>query len=215
MNSNLQFKSQRKPIEVKFSDVSYSRGDRILFQGLNFTVSSGEILWIQGANGIGKTSILKLASHLARPDIGRVQWQQDNQPASPRALVSYQGHTDSFESRFSPHEEISFWQEIYGSELEVSHILDKVGLSDQSQVKIGKLSAGQKRRLSFARILMSQRPVWLLDEPKASIDKDGEDLIDKFIQNHAENDGIAIIVSHSLAHSIGKYTRRLVLEPAQ
>jgi len=204
---------ENEAIEISFSDVAYSRGNRTLFSGLNFSIRSGEVLWVQGANGIGKTSILRLAARLARPNQGKINWQRNQKPESPNVLVAFQGHIDSFEPSFSPLESIEFWQDIYADDQDASSILEAVDLADQSFVKIRNLSAGQKRRLAFARLLVSQRPIWLLDEPKASIDSAGNDLIDHLIKTHVEKNGIAIIATHNLAGPVGKSARRLILEP--
>lgn len=206
--------SQFPNCELRFHDVGFRRGERLLFSGMSFTLNSGTALWVQGSNGIGKTSVLKLAAGLTRPDNGSISWSVNHINTLPREVVAFQGHIDSFDPSLTAYEELSFWAETYDYDDEISDLLTRVNLSAQSDVKSGQLSAGQKRRLAFARILMSQRPIWLLDEPKAAMDRPGQDLIDALMMEHIARGGIIIIATHNLAKPIGRTARRLKLEAA-
>ena len=206
--------SQFPNCELRFHDVGFRRGERLLFSGMSFTLNSGTALWVQGSNGIGKTSVLKLAAGLTRPDNGSISWSVNHINTLPREVVAFQGHIDSFDPSLTAYEELSFWAETYDYDDEISDLLTRVNLGAQSDVKSGQLSAGQKRRLAFARILMSQRPIWLLDEPKAAMDRPGQDLIDALMMEHIARGGIIIIATHNLAKPIGRTARRLKLEAA-
>jgi len=199
---------------LEFTSVAFARGERQLFDGLSFTLSPGQLLWITGENGIGKTSILKLALNLWKPTTGTIKHLQDGIICAARDVVSYLGHIDAFEPLLTAHESLDFWAEVFGNETPLSSIFEQVGLSDQQNLKIGVLSAGQKRRLAFARLILARRPIWILDEPKAALDHKGQDLIEALITAHLQNGGSALVATHDQTRSIGKKASRIVLEPA-
>ena len=200
------------PACLHFKNVSFMRGNSVLFQELSFRLKPKQILWIQGDNGIGKTSILRLAAGLSNPDHGQIEyWSEDNR-SSPEKLISFQGHNDVLESSFSVQEELAFWADIFEPEQHIGIYLEKVGLKDRQHLKTKDLSAGQKRRLTLSRMLMSGRPIWLMDEPKAAMDQYGQILIDRLMQTHINNGGSILAATHNKAVRLGQNTRRLWLE---
>lgn len=197
---------------LNFTNVEFSRGHKILFSGLSFELSSGQVLWIQGDNGIGKTSILKLALGLYTPDSGHIRMDLTDNQSSAESIGAYLGHQDAFEPLLSVTECLDFWAEIYEYDDPIKLLISKFGLADQANVRIEGLSAGQKRRLALARLSLSNRPLWILDEPKAAMDKTGQLLIDTMLADHLTRGGAALIASHDKTLPIGTQARRLLME---
>ncbi len=198
--------------ELQFDLVSYMRGENLLFQNLSFKLGSGQILWVQGDNGIGKTSILRLAAGLTKPQSGEIGYLFNGEASSPENLVAFQSHYDALEPSFTVYEELDFWADIYDSQIDSLSCVTQVGLHDRLTVKTKDLSAGQKRRLAMARLLISERPVWLMDEPKAAMDEAGQALVDHLMQAHIAKGGAILAATHNQATKLSKNTRRLLLE---
>ena len=124
----------------------------------------------------------------------------------------YQAHRNPLKPNMTAKEDLEYWADIYDEKPDIDKILDKVGLSNRSSILNFDLSAGQKRRLVLARLLISKKPVWILDEPAAAMDENGRQLIYDIISEHIALGGAALIASHEKAHSFGPMTQRLVLE---
>lgn len=198
---------------LEFSNVTFLRGNRPLFEGLSFSLLPGNMLWITGENGIGKTSILKLASGIWSPASGKVRHSLSNQDCEARDIVAYLGHSDAFESLLTAREALEFWAEIYETDDAVSEIFDRIGLTHQQSLRTSALSAGQKRRLAFGRLMITRRPVWILDEPKAALDTRGQSLIENLISEHLLEGGSALVATHDHTRPLGKKAARIKLEP--
>ncbi|MEP3891820.1 MAG: heme ABC exporter ATP-binding protein CcmA [Hellea sp.] len=208
------FSQMDKPIRLEVIGLTMSRGENTLFEGLSATVGSGDVLWIQGDNGIGKTTLLEAMAGLSRPDEGDVFWLENEQPSLANDLVAYQPHKSFAKAALSAQEDLSFWAQLYGTAPNVEGALTYVGLSDRCDVTTQNLSAGQRRRLALATLIISQKPIWIMDEPSAAMDKSGEDLIDGLICQHIDRGGIAIIASHDSPRKLGLNTRKLTLSAA-
>lgn len=200
------------PFSLKFSDVEFSRERKVLFSGLSFVLAPGQMLWIQGDNGVGKTSILKLALQLWKPDNGIVKIMAKEKVSDASKMAAYLGHLDAFEHTLTAFEVIKFWGEIFGYEHPVEEALGFVGLGSTINSPISNLSAGQKRRLALARLKISNRPIWILDEPKAAMDKEGQALIETLLSSHIASGGAAMVATHDKTSPIGGHSRRLLLE---
>ena len=194
--------------------LALSRGGVELFSNITVSIASEEILWIHGGNGIGKTTLLDGLCGLLRPDTGRIDWQHDRAPCQPSDIIAYQPHLSFAKDVMQAHEELSFWAQMHGGEDYVELALDYVGLTSKADVPCGKLSAGQKRRLALANLIVSQKPIWVMDEPTAAIDKAGRDMVDALICAHITRGGGAIIASHNPARALGPKVRKLTLEAA-
>ena len=197
---------------LEFSAIALRRGNKELFSGLSFRLQGGELLWVQGDNGIGKTSILKLALGIWRADEGQITHSINNSAVEATKCVAYLGHHDAFEPLLNVSEALKFWARLYRFEGSVDSILSYVGLPEQKQIRIKNLSAGQKRRLALGRIVMTERPLWVLDEPKAAMDKKGQSLIDEMLEHHVGRGGAALVASHDKTIAIGQNARRLLIE---
>jgi heme exporter protein A len=174
------------------------RGGEILFSGLNFAVAGGEALMITGPNGAGKSTLLRIIAGLLDKAEGRIRL--DAAPADFDGLVSachYLGHLNAMKPVLSVEENLRFWQSFSGiGNHTIGEALDRVQLGDIGHLPFGYLSTGQKRRASIARLLISHRPVWLLDEPTAGLDKGSEDQFAGVMREHLSGGGIVVAATH-------------------
>ena len=193
---------------------AFSRGGHPLFSGINLKIVSGDLVWIGGDNGIGKSSLLRLMTGLSRPDDGHIVWTRGAAECEAKELIAYQGHQDAFKPTLSAAEALEFWADVMDKPADSAALLTAVGLSEKMNVPCGHLSAGQKRRLSLARLILSQKPIWIMDEPTAAMDAEGVALIHGLIAAHLSRGGSAIIASHQAPHIAGAATRQLILKAA-
>src|SRR5258706_12155448 len=144
-----------------------TRGDKKLFEGLSFRVKAGQALAVEGANGAGQTSLLRMIAGFLAPVAGRIVLrvaEQENDDAEERGKsVGWLGHQDGLKPQMTVAEQLDFFASLYGTKAD-SAVLEQVGLARQADLPCRYLSAGQKRRLALARLLASRRPLWLLDE---------------------------------------------------
>lgn len=197
-----------------FRNVAARRGNSLLFAGLNFDLTGGDLIWLQGPNGSGKTTILRLAAGFLVPEKGEVFWKLEAQDAVPEELVAYQGHQDPLDTELTVSQTLNFWTDMYNSQMDIAKCLTLAGLANKQTVACGKLSAGQKRRLVLARLLISNRPVWLLDETATMIDSGGEHLFHSILSDHLKRGGSALLAAHRPVQKIGATASRLVLGAA-
>lgn len=203
-----------KAVRLEISNLTMSRGDNVLFEDLSAKISSGDVLWIQGDNGIGKTTFLEALAGLSRPDSGDVSWIENEQITQSSKLTAYQPHKSFAKAGLTAKEDLSFWAQIYASAPLLDDALNYVGLSGRENVPTQNLSAGQRRRLALAKLIISAKPIWIMDEPSAAMDKSGVALIDRLISQHIHRGGLAIIASHDSTRKLGAHTRKLTLRAA-
>lgn len=196
---------------MNLSNVRVERGRKPLFNGLSFTLDSGGLIWVQGTNGIGKTSLLRLAAGLSMPDSGTISWRAEGNPCKAEHITAYQAHGNALKRQFTALEELTFWARLYSYHGSPINMLEHVGLHQRAHVKTGMLSAGQKRRLAIARLLVSQRPLWVMDEPVAAMDAAGQSLIIDIINEHIDRGGAALVASHDSIRSFSGPTSVLTL----
>lgn len=183
--------------QISVKNIACVRGGRIVFRDLSFLVRSGQVLVIEGANGSGKTSLLRMLAGLLAPSAGQIRvndLQTDGDGRS--ALIGWLGHQDGTKPQLSPRETLQFFSRLYGCTAAIDDVLARVGLQHAADLPCQYLSAGQKKRLALARLTMLGRPLWLMDEPFASLDTDGRALATKFAGAHASSGGIVVIASH-------------------
>jgi heme exporter protein A len=173
-----------------------NRGGRLVFEGLSFAVASGEVLAVTGPNGSGKSTLLRLIAGLVRPAEGAVSLD----PSSEDGLagqIHYLGHLDALKNAFTVAENLAFWRNLWHeSGLTVAEALDRVGLSRLVDLPAGLLSAGQRRRVALARLLLAHRPIWLLDEPTTALDEAAERNLGGMIADHLAGGGIVVAATH-------------------
>ena len=156
---------------------------------------------LEGPNGSGKTSTLRMLAGLLSQAEGTIRFQGNKgtqiADAEERGkFVAWLGHHDGIKAQLSVAENAEFFARLYGASQNMADVIGRVGLSQAAELPAAYLSAGQRRRLALARLLLSRRPLWLLDEPTAALDKKGRALVTLLAGDHCANGGIAIIASH-------------------
>jgi heme exporter protein A len=180
-------------LTLKVENLAAARGLRMLFENMSFSVAEGEALELRGPNGSGKSTLLRILGGLTRPHAGSVALEG----AEADAARHYLGHSDAVKLAETAGEQARFWASYFGRPAEVAkQALDRVGLSQRMEVPGRGLSAGQKRRLAIARLLIDSRPVWLLDEPTAGLDVEGRRLIEQLVSEHRARKGLIIAAIH-------------------
>lgn len=180
-------------------DLTCIRGERTVFQGLGFSVASGEALVLTGANGSGKSSLLRLMAGLLRPAAGAVRWDDADAFADPdahHARLHYVGHLDAVKPVLTVAENVSFWAAMRGGG-NVGGALAAFGVGHLADVPGRFLSAGQKRRVALARVLAAPAPLWLLDEPATALDKAATALLREAIAGHRATGGMVVVSTHA------------------
>jgi heme exporter protein A len=174
------------------------RGGREVFSGLDFEVSSGQALAVTGPNGAGKTSLLRLIAGLLALSGGSIDLDGGDGELTLPEQAHYLGHRDALKPSLSVSENLSFWANFLGGEAaDASASLVAVGLGHTAQLPAAVLSAGQRRRLSIARLLGVRRPIWLLDEPTSALDAAGQTMFAALMQEHLGRGGMIVAATHA------------------
>jgi heme exporter protein A len=178
--------------------LSCIRDDRVLFEELSFKLVSGQILLLEGKNGSGKTSLLRILCGFREPDSGEIRWCGDEVNGSQfLAEMAYVGHLDGVKRELTVFENLKIALALSTTgHYSISEALNKVHLAGYDDVLVQALSAGQKRRLSLARLLITANVLWILDEPFTSLDKQGIVLIETLMSEHCANGGMIVLTSH-------------------
>jgi heme exporter protein A len=183
------------------------RGGREVFSGLDFDVAAGEALAVTGANGAGKTSLLRLIAGLLAASAGSIDLAGGNAELTLAEQAHYLGHRDALKPSLSVTENLSFWADFLGpGGLDEEEALAAVALDHAADLPAATLSAGQRRRLSIARLLAVPRPLWLLDEPTSALDSAGQDLFAGLMTDHLRRGGMIVAATHT---PLGIATRSL------
>ena len=184
-------------MQLRGRDVRCVRGGREVFSGLDFAVSGGEALAVTGRNGSGKTSLLRLIAGLLAPGGGSIAIEGGDAELTLPEQAHYLGHRDAQKPALSVLENLSFWRDFLGGEVtDTVECLDRVGLAHAVDLPAAYLSAGQRRRLSLARLLTVRRPVWLLDEPTTALDASGQTMFAGLMREHLARGGLIIAATH-------------------
>ena len=174
------------------------RGGREVFAGLEFAAASGEAIAVTGRNGSGKTSLLRLIAGLLVPAGGTIALDGGDAELTVPEQCHYLGHRDALKPALSVAENLAFWADFLGGErFDATESLVKVGLDHATHLPAAFLSAGQRRRLSLARLLTVRRPVWLLDEPTTALDVAGQDMFGGLMHEHLSRGGLIIAATHA------------------
>ena len=174
------------------------RGGREVFSGLDFAASAGEALAVTGRNGSGKTSLLRLIAGLLRPEGGSIDLEGGAGELTLPEQAHYLGHRDALKPALSVAENLAFWQEFLGGEtFDIAGSIAAVGLDHATHLPAAFLSAGQRRRLSIARLLAARRPIWLLDEPTNALDTSGQAMFAALMAGHLARGGLIVAATHA------------------
>jgi heme exporter protein A len=180
------------------SDLVCRRGGREVFAGLNFSVAAGETLVITGPNGAGKSSLLRMIAGLVRVAGGRLDLADGDPELTVPEQAHYLGHQDALKPSLSVSENLQFWTDyLGGQETPVEAALAAIGLDELSALPAAYLSAGQKRRLSLARLITVDRPIWLLDEPTAALDRAAQERLAELMLDHLGRGGLILAATHA------------------
>ena len=173
-------------------NLALRRGERQLFDGLGFVVAPGTLLLLRGPNGAGKSSLLLALAGILRPDAGKIDWHAEDPP--PLHILA---HSPGVKTRLTLRENLQFWRQVNGpTGILPDAALDAVGLGDLGALDAGYLSAGQTKRLALARLLVTDRLLWLLDEPTAALDARGDELVAGLIAQRLATGGAVIAATH-------------------
>lgn len=171
------------------------RGGRTVFSGITLSVSAGEAMVLTGRNGAGKSSLLRLIAGLLTPSAGRLGLDGGNPDATIGEQLHYLGHQDALKPSLTVLENLSFWAAYLGGKPSAS-ALDEVGLAPLADLPAAYLSAGQRRRLSLARLIVAKRPIWLLDEPASSLDTAAQQQLGSLMRRHRAEGGMIVAAVH-------------------
>ncbi|GHG22734.1 heme ABC exporter ATP-binding protein CcmA [Paracoccus aerius] len=164
-----------------------ARGGLRTVEGVSFTLDAGQALILRGPNGIGKTTLLRTVAGLQPPVAGRIKMDDD--------AVAYAAHADGLKGALSVAENLAFWAQVFGGG-DVAGAMAAMGLASLSDRPAAALSAGQKRRLGLARLLVARRPLWVLDEPTVSLDAASVGRFADMVRGHLAQGGAALIATH-------------------
>jgi heme exporter protein A len=184
-------------MRLSASDLACRRGGRDVFAGVNFSLGSGETLTIRGRNGAGKSSLLRMVVGLVRIAAGRLDLEGGDLESTIGEQAHYLGHLDALKSSLSVGENLRFWSRYLGAAAaDITQSLAEVGLDALVDLPAAYLSAGQRRRLSIARLLAVKRPLWLLDEPTSTLDAGAQQQLGGLMQKHLAEGGIILAATH-------------------
>ncbi len=200
-------------IAIDARDLACERGGRTVFENVGFSIARGGVLAIAGPNGAGKTSLLRIGAGLLREAAGSISLRTNTTVVTDREergrFCAWLGHQDGVKVALTIRENIQFWSKLYAADAPPT-LLDRVGLARLADAPAQYLSAGQRRRLALARIILCSRPLWLLDEPFAALDAAGRTLVADLVRDHCARGGIAMAATHE---PLGLSEARLVLPP--
>lgn len=198
-------------------DLACARGDRLLFKGMDFSVKAGELLLVQGGNGQGKTSLLRLLTGLSRPEAGEVRWRGEpiqRQRESYHGEMMYLGHANGVKDDLNPVENLRFAAGLQGrafdEPLAVS-TLERLGLSRCLDLPCRVLSFGQRRRVALSALLLAGATLWILDEPLTGLDVHAVALMEGLIRDHLSAGGMVVATTHQALNLGGLPVQRLLV----
>ncbi len=199
---NRQTKPRQRLVRVRLivDNLSVERGGRLVLERLSLAVAAGECLIVRGANGAGKSTLLRAVAGLIRPVAGAVRVEGGSAEREVGEQCHYVGHGNGQRPGQTAAGAVAFWAAFLGEPLmagSATAILDRLHLGHLSGMATGMLSAGQQRRLAFARLLAAPRPIWLLDEPTVALDARAQATMEDLITEHVSKGGMALVTTHA------------------
>lgn len=174
-------------LELRAEDLTVARGGLPVLEGVSFTLKAGRALILRGPNGIGKTTLLRTLAGLQPPLKGRVSLEAE--------AMAYAAHLDGIKAVLTVEENLRFWASVFGTD-RAEAAMEAFELAPLRARAAGMLSAGQKRRLGLARLVVTGRPIWVLDEPTVSLDKSAVEMFGRVIRAHLGQGGMALMATH-------------------
>jgi heme exporter protein A len=169
------------------SGLGMIRGERVLFTGIGLSVEAGQSVVLRGSNGAGKTTLLRILAGLTRPEAGEI---------TRNGAHHWFAHREGLKPHETPRTHLALWAKAWGSSINVDDVLARMSLKRPADVPARYLSAGQRRRAALGRLLLEDRPIWLLDEPYTALDSEGRALVLELIDHHLSNGGGIIAAIH-------------------
>lgn len=196
-------------------DLACIRDDRLLFENLSFSISGGEAIILEGRNGTGKTTLLRMLCGLRRPDAGEIRWQDESIERCAvefHRYMAFVGHADGVKRELTAIENLRLLQTLCGQgSMSIHEALATVKLVGFEDIPVHYLSAGQRRRAALARLLVTDARLWILDEPFTSLDRDGIRLVEDLMDRHLANGGAMVMTSHHDVNLHAPKTQRINL----
>jgi len=198
-------------------DLACARGDRLLFKAMSFTLTPGELLLVQGGNGQGKTSLLRLLTGLSRPEAGEVSWRGEpiqRQREAYHAEMVYLGHANGVKDDLNPVENLRFAAGLQGRAFETARAvatLERLGLARCLDLPCRVLSFGQRRRVALSALLLAGAILWILDEPLTGLDVHAVALMEGLIRDHLSAGGMVVATTHQALNLEGVNVQRLLV----
>jgi heme exporter protein A len=184
-------------LRLEVEDLACNRGERRIFSGVSFALTAGEALIVTGRNGAGKSTLLDLLAGRLHPAAGRVVLSEAGDRTLPECL-HYVGHRDALKSALTAQENLDFARDFLGDPaLESQEALEAVGLVHAARLPVAYLSAGQRRRIALARLLVAHRPLWLLDEPTSALDTASQATLLGLMETHRARGGLIVATTHA------------------
>jgi heme exporter protein A len=197
-------------IRLEAENLSARRGEDLIFVNVSFTLAAGEALVLTGRNGSGKSTLLRVVAGLLRPETGQAVCLSGSDPeARPAGEFShYLGHRNGMKRELTVAENLAFWKSFLGdvgggSGIGVEEAAVAVDLSGITHLPYGYLSAGQQRRFAMARLLVAYRPIWILDEPTAALDRKADAMFEALVRAHRQAGGIVLAATHQPLGLVG------------
>ena len=182
-------------MQLSAENLACERGGRTVFSNQNFTLGTGELLQLTGPNGSGKSSLLRLLANLSEPGHGKISLEGGASELTPGQQAHYIAHSDASKSALTVTENLKFWRDFLGGG-DLLRALQAVNLSAIADYPVALLSAGQKRRLSLARLALVPRAIWLLDEPSVGLDDSAQKLLAGLMNGHLREGGLIVAATH-------------------
>jgi heme exporter protein A len=185
-------------VRIDVANLACRRSGRLVFEGLSFSLGAGECLVVTGRNGAGKSSLLSILAGLLAPEAGSVRAEGIGERTLPETLHLV-GHRDALKGALTAKENLAFARDLLGEPaLSPRAALAAVGLEHAADLPVAYLSAGQRRRVALARLLVAHRPLWLLDEPTSALDAASQEVLFAMMHAHLAEDGLIIAAMHAL-----------------
>ena len=208
MNLNVMLSEERQQAggaslypDFEVRNLECTRQDIILFRDIDFRLNAGQILQIDGVNGSGKTSLIRILAGLIQPTAGEVYWRGTPVPRCRyefQSEISYIGHLNGIKEGLTALENLRVARNLANINAPVNYpgILERIGLAGMEGVYVNAMSAGQRRRMALARLLIDCKKIWLLDEPFTSLDAAGKVIVEQMISEHSNSGGIIVFATH-------------------